>query len=185
MNKRVILYIAMSLDGYIADINGNVNWIEGDNSIPNDDDDTMGNYTKFIDTVDTILMGFNTYEQIVTTLSPQKWPYEGLKSYVFTNKRLVSQSTDIEFTNNSPAEIINTIRGFYGKNIWVCGGAILANEIIKENLIDEYHITIIPTILGDGISLFKHNNPNISLRLISTDNINGLITCKYAKRLIN
>lgn len=76
--RKIILYIAMSLDGKIADENGNVNWLVGD-----DIHDTSSTYDNFIQNIDTVIMGYNTYHQVVTELSPDTWVYKELKTFVF------------------------------------------------------------------------------------------------------
>lgn len=67
---KTVLYLAMSVDGYIADERGGVNWLVGDGSEP----DAPGGYPAFLDTVDAIIMGWTTYHQLVTELSPDSWP---------------------------------------------------------------------------------------------------------------
>lgn len=79
--REVILYIALSLDGYIADENGDVGWLGGSDEEYESDE----GYERFQQTVDTVVMGYNTYHQIVTELSPDKWPYPQLESYIFTH----------------------------------------------------------------------------------------------------
>ena len=69
-----------------------------------------------------------------------------------------------------------------GKNIWICGGANIANQLVKANLIDEYHITTIPVILGSGIRLFQKDNVYIRLKLEESKEENGIITNIYSKR---
>ena len=135
--RKVILYIAMSLDGYIADKNGGVDWIEGDGSNKGNE----GSYGKFIDTVDTVIMGYKTYNQIVTELSPEKWVYEGLKTYVITHRK-IENNKNVNFINGSIEEAITELKNNNGKNIWICGGAKIVNELIDMGLIDnmrQYH----------------------------------------------
>ena len=86
--KKVILFIAISLDGYIADGNGQVDWLNGQDptSIPD------SNYDEFMKTIDTVVLGWNTYHQIVTELSPNQWVYNGISSFVVTHKKLISTS---------------------------------------------------------------------------------------------
>ena len=79
-------------------------------------------------------------------------------------------------------ELINRLQKEHGKNIWICGGANLVNQCVKEDLIDEYQITTVPIILGNGIRLFEANNKNIKLELKYTKEENGLILGIYAKR---
>ena len=85
--RKVVIYIAMSLDGYIADKNGSVSWLGGDGS----DKDNFGSYPEFIETVDTVILGYTTYNQIVTELSPDVWPYDGKATYVPTHRDCVNQ----------------------------------------------------------------------------------------------
>lgn len=175
--KNVILYIAVSLDGYIADCQKSVNWIKGqDDSVEMQD-----TYSTFFTTVDTIIMGKTTYDQIITELSPDKWPYLGAKTYVFTHKQ-ITNTEDIIFTSDNPCQLVKTIKQEEGKNIWVCGGADIINQLLKEDLIDTFQISIIPTVLGGGIRLFKETNTMINLRLVNTVKYNGVIEAIYKQR---
>ena len=74
--KKVSLFIVTSLDGYIADSKGNVDWLNGQSN-----DDNVDSYSEFVKDIDTAIMGFNTYYQIVTELSPNEWVYNDFKSY--------------------------------------------------------------------------------------------------------
>lgn len=177
MKRKVILYISQSLDGFIADSNGSVDWILGNN----ENYDSDYGYETFIKDIDTVILGANTYNQIKNELSPDKWVYENLQSYVLTNQR-VEDTTNIKYVNMNIKELINRLKQENGKNIWICGGANLVNQCVKENLIDEYQITTVPVILGNGIRLFEENNKNIKLELKDTKEENGLILGIYAKR---
>ncbi len=175
--RKVILYIAMSLDGYIADKNGDVAWLNGDGS----DSENVGSYPEFFETIDTVILGYKTYNQIITELSPDKWVYSGKKSYVITHNKL--ESTDeIIFTNKNLIDLINELKSKNGKNIWICGGATIANKLIDIDMIDRYHISVIPIILGDGIPLFNNHTTEIKLKLISTQNYNGMVDLIYECR---
>lgn len=173
--RDVILYIAMSLDGYIADINENVDFLCGDNS----DSNNAGSYEDFIQTIDTIILGYNTYNQIVTELSPNNWPYLGKKTYVITSKNIESKD-DIVFINEDLKTFVNKLKNESGKNIWICGGANIINQLLNE--IDKFFVTVIPTILGDGIPLFKKHENELKLKLTSTNQYNGIIDLVYEKR---
>ena len=177
MKRKVILYISQSLDGFIADSNGSVNWILGNN----ENYDSDYGYETFIKDIDTVILGATTYKQITNELSPDKWVYENLQSYVLTNER-IEDTTNIKYVNMNIKELINRLQQENGKNIWICGGANLVNQCVKENLIDEYQITTVPVILGNGIRLFEENNKNIKLELKDTKEENGLILGIYVKR---
>ena len=78
--RKVVLFIAMSLDGYIADSNGGVEWLKGQGN----DNENIDTYSEFTQNIDTILMGWNTYHQIVTELSPTKWIYSDFTTCDYT-----------------------------------------------------------------------------------------------------
>ena len=170
MKRKVILYISQSLDVFITDNKGSVDWILGNN------EEYISDYVyeNFIKNIDTVILGANTYNQIKNKLSPDKWVYENLQSYVLTNAK-IKDIINIK-------DLINKLQGEKGKNIWTCGGANLVNQCIKEDLIDEYQITTVPVILGNGIRLFKENNKKVKLELKNTKEENGLIIGIYTKQ---
>lgn len=174
--RKVILYIAMSLDGYIADRDGKVDWLGGDGS--GEDIDT---YSEFIQEIDTVVMGWKTYHQIVTELSPDEWPYKGLTSYVITHRALPAKDK-IKFTGEDPRELVKGLRSGQGRGIWICGGGSVIQLLVGSGLIDEYHIAIIPTILGSGVRLFGETPGEIRLRLLRTQGYNGITELIYALR---
>jgi dihydrofolate reductase len=173
--RKVVLYMAVSLDGYIADADGGVAWLDGDGS----DTDS---FSKFIETIDTVILGYKTYHQIVTELSPDDWVYHGKKSYVITHRDIES-TNEIIFTNKDVCELVKELKTLDGKDIWICGGAIVANELMKLNLIDRYQLSIIPIILGDGIRLFDSQMSEIKLTLKSYTSNNGMAEVIYEPRL--
>lgn len=175
--KKISLFIAMSLDGYIADSSGSVNWLTGQGN----DDDSIDTYSEFVKDIDTVVMGWNTYHQIVTELSPDKWVYQDFTTYVVTHNSKES-SGKIHFVNESPVDLIKRLSEENGKGIWICGGANLIQQLVKEDAIDCYYITVIPTILGSGIRLFENAGHEIKLRLLKTQSYNGMTDLIYTKR---
>lgn len=102
-------------------------------------------------------------------------------SYVLTHKNDKSDE-EIVFTDENIKQLIEKIKSESGENIWVCGGANVVNQFMKEGLIDRYNITVIPTILGKGIRLFHDKNESVKLKLISSESYNGMIDLIYEKR---
>lgn len=174
--RKVIVYIAMSLDGYIADEKGGIDWLGGQ------DDAYLGDYgyAEFIKDIDTVVMGYTTYHQVETELSPNFWPYEGMKTYVVSHRQL-EDTEHIEFVNGSLETFIQDLKRTEGKDIWICGGASIVNQLIDLDLIDTYHLTIMPTLLGSGIRLFEKSDKIKKLKLMKASHINGVIECIYHK----
>lgn len=174
--KKISLFIAMSLDGYIADSKGSVHWLGGQGN-----DDNIDTYSEFVKNIDTVIMGWNTYHQIAAELSPNEWVYNDFKSYVVTHNPKTS-SDKIHFTNENPIELLKKLREESGKGIWICGGANLIQQLVREDIIDCYYITIIPTILGSGIRLFEKIDREIKLSLVKTQSYNGMTDLIYIRR---
>ena len=113
--RKVILYIAVSLDGYIADGKGAVDWIGGhDENVEMED-----TFTPFFSGVDMVIMGRKTYNQIVTELSPDRWPYEGATTYVLTHHKETDNTKNICFKNIDVCRFVEELKQKSGKNIWI------------------------------------------------------------------
>lgn len=177
LDRKVILYIAMSLDGYIADKNGNVDWLEGQES----KEENTDSYSEFVRNVDTVFMGYNTYHQVVTKLSPDRWIYADFKTYVITHRSMKS-SERICFTDEPLENVLKEVKQEKGKDIWICGGAQIIRQLMEKDLIDQYYISVIPTILGSGIRLFDSPEKERKLSLIQTRAYNGIVEVIYERR---
>ncbi len=177
--KKTVLYIAMSLDGYIAEEQGGIHWLDGDGSEP----DAKGTYADFYEGVDTILLGYSTYEQIITELSPDVWPYEGKSCYVFSRQERPGDER-VTFCQESPEQVVQKLMGedSPASCIWVCGGAQIAQSLIAAGLVDELRIATIPVLLGKGISLFGNLEQMQLLRLTAMHQYNGIAELCYEKR---
>lgn len=175
--RKVRLFIAMSLDGYIADRMGGVDWLKGQGN----EKENIDTYAEFAKGIDTILMGWNTYHQVVTELSPEEWVYKEFTTYVITHRKQTS-SENIRFTDENPLHLLQALKEKEGKDIWICGGANLIQQLVEENEIDAYHITVIPTLLGAGIRLFGDAAREIPLRLQSVRTYNGMTDLVYERR---
>lgn len=175
--RKIALFIAMSLDGFIADSNGGVDWLHGQGH----DSENVDVYSEFVKDIDTIFMGWNTFRQVVTELSPSEWVYSDFTTYVFTHKKRDS-SEKIRFTAENPVDLAKRIQSEKGKDIWICGGADIVRQLVEADLIDRYYISIIPTILGSGIRLFENAGKEIKLKLLKTQAYNGITDLVYERR---
>lgn len=187
MQKKTVLFVAVSLDGFIADDQCGVTWLSGHNADYRGDN----GYSDFLDQVDTVVMGRTTYEQIVTELSPGEWPYPGKNCFVFTHQAVGVRCDDPEakvvFVSEDIQVWLERIRHKHfseGGLIWICGGADLANQFLAADLIDEYYLNVFPVILGKGTPLFRQDNPQLRVRLKSLDKCNGIVTAIYERERI-
>lgn len=176
--RKTILYVAMSLDGYLADEKGGLTWLEGDGS----GEENSENYEQFYESVDTIFMGRKTYTQIVEEFSPELWAYEGKKTYVFTHQEEEEISKEIQLTNRDPEDLLHWIKHRKGKDIWICGGAQLITQFLEKNLVDQLRINVVPCLLGAGVPLFPKNKTELPLKLVETSTNNGVVELIYEKR---
>lgn len=143
---KVILYIATSIDGYIARADGGLDWLD---SVQIEGEDY--GYHGFYDSVDALIMGSATYEQI---LNFGAWPYPGKPSYIMTQRELHTDRDDIIITDQPPQAVVAAARAAGNNNIWLVGGGALTVAFLNNNLIDEMIISIIPMTLGSGVPLF-------------------------------
>lgn len=174
---KSVLYLAMSVDGYIADERGGVSWLVGDGSQP----DAPGSYPAFLDTVDAIVMGWTTYHQLVTELSPDHWPYEGRPCYVVTHRQAEARE-GVFLWNGELTALADKLKGEYPGNVWICGGASVAGQLLREGGIDRLWLSIIPTVLGKGVRLFPELLRQLPLKLVRTEHWNGIVDLVYEQR---
>ena len=148
---KVILYIATSLDDFIADQQGSINWLPH----PDDPKDTL-DYHKLMHRISTIVIGRRSYERIINF---GDWAWPNKRSYVFSSQVLSIDHNSIIGTQQSPHAWMKELKKQAIQNdIWLLGDAELAHSFAKEQLIDECIITAIPTTLGTNIKLNLPDN---------------------------
>ena len=175
--RDVVLFIAMSLDGFIASPDGGIDWLGGERAEASD----FGSYERFIAGVSDVVMGYNTYRQLTTELLPGAWPKEKQTTYVLTHRNESTQA-GVEFTQEPIEQLLARLKRQPGGEIWLCGGASVAQQAMRLGLIDRYHINVMPTIRGGGIRLFDALEKPIPLKLLSTEHYNGIVDLVYAPR---
>jgi len=175
VSRKVILYIAASLDGYIAAPDDDLNFL----SLVQVEGEDYG-YSEFMKTVDTVIMGRKTFDWVAKQIN--QLPHPDLDCYVIThNKRPDIGKT--KFYSGSLKELIENLKSTPGKNIFCDGGAEIVNELLSEELIDEIIISFIPILLGDGIRLFKDGRQDQLLTLVSEKRYeSGLLQVRYVLR---
>ena len=173
-DRKVILYIATSLDGYIAKPNDDLDFL----SIVQQEGEDYG-YADFIKSIDTVILGRKTYDWVMTQVS--EFPHADKNTYVITRTPKPSIG-NTNFYTGKLNELINRLMAEPGENIFIDGGAEIVNELLKENLIDEFIISVIPILVGNGTKLFKDGRPEQKLELLSTKQFKKGLTHLHYKR---
>jgi len=169
--RKIILFIATSLDGYIASKDGSVDWLFTDSDYGT---------SAFMKTIDTILMGRKTYEQAVEFGLGY---YKGKRIYIFTKSKKLKAADGVEIVNEDAVSFTKKLIRKKGKNIWLMGGGELASSFQNKNLIDEYSLFVHPIILGKGIPLFSDLNRIKKLKLKSYKRFDsGLVRINYSNK---
>ena len=172
--RKVILYIAQSLDGFIAREDDDISWL----SVVEREGEDYG-YQAFVDTVDTVFMGRRTYEKVLSF--GIEFPHKNRKCYVLTQSRIGSNENVTYFGGNLEA-LIQDLKSKEGGNIFIDGGAEAVRAFKLRDLIDEYVVSIIPIMLGKGIRLFKETDVESALELIGSKSYDsGLVQLNYRR----
>ena len=162
---KTILYMAQSLNGYIAKDNGDSSWVGSAD---------LKRFKVMTQQAGNVVMGRNTYEYLQTG---GDFPLPGRLNVVMTRELKESDTDQILFTNKSPAEVLEYLRGQKFTEAMVIGGGKLAKSFLEENLIDELLVTIEPVILGRGIQFVERGefveagDLEVQLRLIDIQKI--------------
>lgn len=159
MERKVILYIAMSLDGFIATKDNSIDFL----SMVEKAGEDYG-YNDFVKSVDTVIIGRKTYDKVIEM--GYEYPHADKKIFIVTRNAKPSKG-NIQYYSGDLTQLVNELKKQPGKHIYCDGGSEIANELMKNELIDEYIISIIPTLLGDGIKLFKDGRPGLNLSLLT------------------
>jgi dihydrofolate reductase len=176
MSREVILYIAASLDGYIAEADGSIDFLGGGAEVV----EAETSYQELMKKIDTVVMGRTTYDQVVNELSPEHYPYEEQHSYIITSHPEKNHDK-ITFTDQAPTALIEQLRTENGKAIWIVGGSSIITPLVEANLIDTYIITTIPVILGKGIPLFRTFDGAVRVKAEQVVLKNGMIYSTYSR----
>jgi dihydrofolate reductase len=173
MNRKVILYIAASLDGYIAKPEDNLSFLS---TVEKENEDY--GYMTFMSTVDTVILGRKTYDWI---LDNADFPFSDKETYVITRFPGPGTGKIIFYTGNIK-DLMLKLKSEEGKNIYCGGGAEIVNEFLNDDLIDEFVISIIPILIGRGIQLFQDGRPEQKLVLVSAKWFEtGLVQIHYRR----
>lgn len=172
--RKITLYTAMSLDGFVAGPQDELNWLI---QFPNPEQTDYG-YAAFLETIDTTLMGYRTYEVVLGL--EETFPYANLTNYVFTRSTTRGEAPYVTFITEDWLPFIHSLKQQPGKGIWLIGGGQLNAAFLQEKCIDELIIHVMPVVLGSGISLFQGLTEKHTFQLTRTKSYsNGVLELKY------
>lgn len=176
MTLNCSVFIAASLDGFIARLDGDISWLT--NPIYTIQSEDFG-FAEFYSSVDTLVMGRKTYE---TALGFAEWPYSGKRVVVLSHTSLAipeNLSGGVEWMSGSPTEVVQRLEASGARHVYVDGGQTIQG-FLRAGLINEMIITTIPILLGAGILLFGQLVSDIHLQLVTSRAYsNGFIQTKY------
>ena len=170
--RKIIVYIAMSADGYIARADGNVDWLN--RPMPKDG----YGMTAFVRSIDTILWGRKTYDFAAKMGGVAA--YGNVRHYAFSRQPPSKPLSGVEFVAEPIPEFVRTLRASPGKHIWMMGGAGIIASFLDAGAIDEFSIHVIPVMIGEGIPLVAPRHRDLPLKLISSRSFaDGVVNLHY------
>lgn len=184
--RKLKLQVQMTSNGFVAGPNGELDWMTWDW------DDQLKNYvTELTDSVDTILLGRKMTDGFIShwtnvSTNPNDEGYTFAKKMVNYSKVVFTKTLDksdwinTRLAKGNLTEEVNQLKKQNGKGIIVYGGASFVSSLIKNNLIDEYHLFINPTAIGKGMTIFNGLESNLNLKLIKSTAFDcGIVINQY------
>lgn len=171
--RKLIIYIAMSVDGYIAKPNGDISFL----SLAEQNNEDYG-YSEFVKSIDIVIVGRKTFESVLKM--GYEYPHKDKDVYIIT--RTPQKNTgNLKYYSGDLHELVTKLKKEYGKHIYCDGGSEIVNELMKHDLVDELIVSVIPVVLGDGIPLFANGIKEKTLRLLGVKQYTtGLVQLHYA-----
>ncbi len=175
--RKLSLFIATSLDGYIAQSGDDLSFLK----IVEKEGEDYG-YNQFISTIDTIIVGRKTFDYVLKEIGPSHYDNGEREVYVITRTERQSLC-NVKFHTGNLTDLVRKLKSEEGKDIYCDGGAEVINELLKHDLIDECIISIIPMMLGNGTRLFKDGRPEQRLELMKAETYDsGLVQMRYRRK---
>ena len=175
--RTLSLFIATTLDGYIAKPNDDLSFLK----LVEKEGEDYG-YAEFTATIDTIILGRKTYDWVVREIGTSHYDNGERNVYVITRTERPGVGK-IKFYTGSLTELVRQLKSEKGKNIYCDGGSEIINELLKNDLIDEFIISVIPVLVGSGTRLFKDGRPEQQLELLTTKSFDtGLTQLHYRRK---
>lgn len=175
--RTLSIFIATSLDGYIAKPNDDLSFLK----LVEKEGEDYG-YAEFNQTIDTIILGRKTYDWVLKEVGSSHYDNGARDVYVITRTERPSVGRT-KFHTGNLVELVRQLKTQEGKNIYCDGGAEIINALLKHDLIDEFIISVIPVLVGNGTRLFSDGRPEQELKLVSVKSFEtGLTQLRYKRK---
>lgn len=169
---KVSVYIATSIDGYIARTDGSLDWLD---CVAGFEDDY--GLKSLLESVDAVIMGSKTYE-VAASAPDSEWPYNG-KRVIVLSRSLQSVKSGVELFSGDVSQLASQLHSDGIKHVWVDGGVTIS-QFLDAQMVDHMTLSVIPIVLGSGIALFKERSRGLSCRLVSSQSYpSGLVQLRY------
>ncbi len=180
-DSRVTIHMAASLDGFIARTDGRVDWMETADEFAAGETMSPDYIAEFLKTIDCYVMGSRTYE---TALAFEAqgfgWAYGATPTFVLTSRTLPKTRDSVQFYSGDLAAFVNEHLRPRFRSIWFAGGGTVAAECLRRGLADEVRYSILPVLIGDGISFFETLDTDVALHLVETKAYtSGMVALRY------
>lgn len=184
MKSRVTIHMVASLDGFIARKDGSVDWLETSDEF--EDGDTMDPefVAEFLKTIDCYVMGSRTYETALDfEAKGLGWAYGDKPTFVLTNRNLPKTRDTVEFYSGDLAQLVDERLKPIFRSIWFVGGGVVSRECVRLGLADEVRYSIMPILIGEGISFFEGLDQDVPLHLLESKAYkSGMVALHYEVR---
>lgn len=174
--RKLSLFIATSLDGYIAKPNDDLSFLK----LVEKEGEDYG-YSEFTASIDTIILGRKTYDYVLKEIGSTHYDNGQRDVYVITRTERPQIGRTTFYTGNL-TELVQQLKSKDGLNIYCDGGAEIIHELLQHDLIDEFIISIIPILVGNGTRLFRDCRPEQQLEFVSAKSFDTGLTQLYYKR---
>jgi dihydrofolate reductase len=182
--SRVTIHMLASLDGFIARKDGSVDWLETSDNFEGGDTMAPEFVEEFLKTIDCYVMGSRTYETALDfEAKGLGWSYGATPTFVLTSRELRRTRDSVEFYSGDLALLVDERLKPNFRSIWFVGGGEVAGECLRLGLADEVRYSIMPILIGDGISFFKGLDKDVALHLVEVKAYgSGMVALRHEVR---
>jgi dihydrofolate reductase len=183
-DSRVTIHMAASLDGFIARKDGRVDWLETTDEFADGDTLDPEAAEAVVRTIDCYVMGSRTYETALEFAAQGLgWVYAGKPVFVLSTRNLPRARDTVEFCSGDLAALVNERLRPVFRSIWIVGGGVVSGECLRLGLADEVRYSVLPVLIGDGITFFDRLNGDVALHLAEVKAYrNGMVELRYEVR---